>query len=53
MPPNTVFTAHNKSENTQLKRFTRDLTLALDVHSAETANSLKKLVTKIGKEYLN
>ncbi|MDR2717328.1 MAG: helix-turn-helix domain-containing protein [Treponema sp.] len=53
MPPGTALTAHNKSENAQVKRFTRDLTLALDVHSAETANALKKLVAKISKEYFN
>lgn len=48
-PPDT---AQNKSENAKIKRFTRDLTLALDVHSAETARALKKIVAKIGKEYL-
>ena len=41
----------NETENEKIKRFAKDLTLALDASAAETVKTLKKTITKVCKEY--
>jgi len=36
----------------KIKRFAKDLTLALDVHSSETAKAIKTIVAKVCNEHL-
>jgi transcriptional regulator with XRE-family HTH domain len=49
MPANA---ARDNFETEKIKRFARDLSLALDVSAAEAANAFKKTVKKVCKEYL-
>ena len=49
---NATITAQTELEDQRIKRFAKDLTLALDVHSAETANSIKTIVEKVCNEHI-
>jgi transcriptional regulator with XRE-family HTH domain len=52
MPKNYQKTAHDKLENEKIKRFAKDLALALEASTAEVNSLLKKTVAKVSKEYL-
>jgi len=49
MPPDVT---QDTLETETIKRFARDLTLALDASTTEAANAFKKTVEKVCKEYL-
>jgi len=49
MPANTT---QDVLKTKKMKRFARDLTLALDASTTEAANAFKKTIEKICKEYL-
>jgi len=51
-PPNNSTTAQTTSADEKIKRFAKDLTLALDVHSSENANAIKTIVAKVCSEHL-
>jgi len=51
-PPVTTSTAQTELEDEKIKRFAKDLTIALDVHSSETASALKAIVSKVCNEHL-
>jgi len=51
-PPKTNITAQTEIADERIKRFAKDLTLALDVHSAETATAVKTIVEKVCNEHL-
>jgi transcriptional regulator with XRE-family HTH domain len=42
----------DEAEAERMRRFAKDLTLALDVSAAETTNALKNTIAKVCKEYL-
>jgi len=52
-PPNNSTTAQTELADERIKRFAKDLTLALDVHSSETANAVKTIVAKVCNEHLD
>jgi len=52
MPSKTNTTAQTELADEKIKRFAKDLTIALDVHSSETANAVKTLVEKVCNEHL-
>jgi transcriptional regulator with XRE-family HTH domain len=52
IPKNLQNTAQNDLENEKMKRFVKDLTLALDSSANEVNNFLKNTVAKVSKEYL-
>jgi transcriptional regulator with XRE-family HTH domain len=52
MPINNQNTVHHEFENEKIKRFAKDLTLALDITANEVNSRLKNTVAKICKEYL-
>jgi transcriptional regulator with XRE-family HTH domain len=51
-PPNYSATAQTELADERIKRFAKDLTLALDVHSSETSNAIKTIVAKVCNEHL-
>jgi transcriptional regulator with XRE-family HTH domain len=51
-PSNTAITTQTELADERIKRFAKDLTLALDVHSSETANAVKTIVAKVCNEHL-
>jgi transcriptional regulator with XRE-family HTH domain len=51
-PQNNANTAQTELGDERIKRFAKDLTIALDVHSSETANAVKTLVEKVCNEHL-
>jgi transcriptional regulator with XRE-family HTH domain len=51
-PSNTTITTQTELADERIKRFAKDLTLALDVHSSETANAVKTIVAKVCNEHL-
>ena len=52
MPKIPPYSVQNGSETENMRRFARDLSLALDVSTAEINIFLKKAVTKVCKEYI-
>jgi transcriptional regulator with XRE-family HTH domain len=52
-PLNTTITAQTELTDEIIKRFAKDLSFALDVHSSETANALKTIVAKVCNEHLD
>ena len=52
MPKNSQNTVQDELENEKMKRFAKDLALALDASSNEINNFLKNTVAKVSKEYL-
>jgi len=51
-PADNTVTADTELANKKVKRFARDLTLALDVHLSESAKALKSVVSNVYKKYL-
>jgi len=52
IPKDTYDNEKDEHENEKIKRFARDLTLALDVSTAELNGLLKDTVAKVCKEHL-
>jgi len=52
MPNNAQDTAQNELQSEIMRRFARDLTLALDVSTTEANGLLRDTVAKVCKEYL-
>jgi transcriptional regulator with XRE-family HTH domain len=52
LPKNLPNTAQDTLENEKMKRFVKDLALALDATTNEVNNFIKNTVAKISKEYL-
>lgn len=52
MPKNPINITQDELENEKMKRFAKDLALALDASAAEVNNFLKNTVAKVSKEYL-
>jgi len=53
MPVIPVNSKKSDHESKKLKRFAKDLTLALDASTAEASNAIKNNIAKVCKEYLN
>jgi transcriptional regulator with XRE-family HTH domain len=52
-PPNITLTTQTELGDERIRRFAKDLALALDVHSSETANTIKTIVAKVCNEHLD
>jgi transcriptional regulator with XRE-family HTH domain len=52
LPKRPATSLQNEAEAEKMKRFARDMALALDVSSAEANRSLKVAVERVCKEYL-
>ena len=51
-PKKSQNTKQDKLENEKMRRFVKDLTLALDASTNEVNNYIKNTVVKVSKEYL-
>ena len=53
LPIIPAISTQNELEAEKMKRFAKDMTLALNVSTAEAANSFRMTVEKVCKEYLS
>ena len=53
LPEIPAFYEHNKSDNEKIKRFARDMALALENSASDANNGFKKTIAKVCKEYLD
>ena len=53
LPTIPAISTQNELETEKFRRFARDMTLALNISTAEAANSFSLTVEKVCKEYLN
>ena len=53
LPVIPVFSVQNGLETEKMKRFARDMTLALNISTAEAADSFRMTIEKICKEHLD